>query len=861
MRVMKKTLLPSVIGLLLICLGSSVIFGWVFHIPMLISIIPGYINMVFNTALCFILSGLAVFLSQKKPEHQTQIYLIFGTLILSIAGLTLLEYSLYQSLDIDQLFVKVWYFDQNPFPGRMAINTSVGFALVGLSFILFPYTNKQIIALLLQIIIFSVMFLGISALLGYLLKLKFLYGWYRYTRMAIHTSVGMSLLSITLWMMWSNSTNFSNLYHNNENKKILLLSTMILISITGVAGLSGYTIAANPVVNHIELIILILTAAIGIGILLLYWLVLPLINQLVYTKKNAFEKKLLESETRFRLAFDYSPIGMTLVSLEGRWLKVNKALCDIVGYSESEMLQMDFQTITYPDDLEADLKYVKQLYDGEITFYQMEKRYIRKDKKITWILLIGSVIRNEKGIPLYYIGQIQDINDKKKTEEELSFKAYYDTLTGLVNRNQLEHSLDLTISSALRHQQKFAVFFIDLDHFKYINDSLGHDAGDELLKIVGDRLRNNIRKTDIAARLGGDEFIFVLNGTDNPEVAAIYAEKILNIMLTPITIKEHELFVTASIGISFYPTDGHDYQSLIKSADLALYKAKENGRNNYQFCTFEMNEELLEKIVFKKALQTAIKNQEFYLTYLPKADIKNRITGFETLLRWKNDKYKDVSPSQIIPIAEEMGTINQIGDWILKAAIEQGLQWKNISNLPIKITINMSTKQYMQLAFVENVLSALKEVQFFPGYLALEINESLIMQDPDYSMKIIKQLKTHGIEIIIDNFGTGYSSLNYLSQFGVDYIKIDRQFIRNILDNFQYRELVTAIIALSKKLNIKIIAEGIESIEQRDLLHQLGCDEFQGYYISKPLLAEDVTEFIEKNNIAQRIASAESKRG
>lgn len=963
----KRTLLPSLIGLLLSSLGSLVMLGWYFHIPVLISVIPGYINMVFNTALCFVLSGLAIYLSQNKSDYQNKIFTIFGILILTIAGLTLSEYFLYQSLGIDQFFVKVWLFDQNPYPGRMAVNTSIAFALTGIILILFPYTHKKHIAVLIQIIIFSIILLGISALIGYLLKLEFLYSWYQYTRMAIHTSIGITLLSMALWITWTNSHNFLKFYKENEDKKIILLNTMILISITGICCLAGFTIASNPVGNQTELIIYILSASIGIGILFLYWQVTPLLNQLVITKKDAVEnrnrlqaifnhasegiiiinakgviesfnptstkifgyseaeilgknieiliphdlrkehqagmdrylkthdstivgkhsvivpglrknnepfsmeiaitevqidneckfigmmhdiserkaaeEKLVESETRFRLAFDYSPIGVALVSLDGHWLKVNQALCDIVGYSESEMLKINFQTITHPDDLETDLNYVKQLYDGEISSYHMEKRYIRKDKKITWILLTGSIIRSEQGTPLYYIAQIQDINNKKRADEELSFKAYFDALTGLVNRNQLEHSLDLTISSASRNQQRFAVFFTDLDHFKHINDSLGHDAGDELLKIIGGRLRNSIRKTDIAARFGGDEFILVLHSVNNPELAAIFAEKILDTLLKPVKIKEHELFVTASIGISFYPSDGIDYQSLIKSADLALYKAKEKGRNIYHFCTPEMNEEIHEKVMVKNQLQTAIKNHEFYLTYLPKIDVSNQIASFEALLRWKNKKYGDISPSKIIPLAEEIGIINQLDDWILRTASEQVSLLNKAQELPLKITINISTKNYLQSDFVENILHILNDIHFPPNYLELEINESLIMQDPDYSIKIISKLKEHGIKIIIDNFGTGYSSLNFLSQFKVDYIKIAREFVKNITTNFQHRELVTVMIALSKNLNIKVIAEGIEHEGQYTLLSKLGCDQFQGYYISHPLIAEKIPQF------------------
>lgn len=565
------------------------------------------------------------------------------------------------------------------------------------------------------------------------------------------------------------------------------------------------------------------------------------------SQRKAYENKLLENETRFRLAFDYSPIGMALVSLEGRWLKVNKALCDIVGYTESELLQIDFQTITYPDDLQADLDNVKQLYEGKIAVYRMEKRYIRKDKKLTWILLTATIIRNDQGAPLYYISQIQDINDKKRAEEELSFRANYDTLTGLLNRNQLEHHLDLAISSALRYKKKFAIFFIDLDHFKNVNDTLGHVAGDQLLKIVSDIFRKNIRKSDIAARLGGDEFVLLLNDIHTPETAAIFAEQIMNMLSDPIKIKEHELNITASIGISFYPTDGKDHLALLKSADLALYKAKEEGRNNYQFCTAAINAEVQAKVAFKNALKIAVKRQEFFLTFLPKIDFKKRIIGFEALLRWKNKHYHDISPDKIIPLAEETGIIGQLSSWVVQTACQQTLIWQKEFKFPLKIAVNIATRDYMQPNFVDNLLLILKNVNLPPDQLQLEINENLIMQDPDYSLATIKLLKKHSIQTIIDNFGTGYSSLNYLNQFSVDYIKIDRVFTQHIMTNHQHRILVSAMVALAKSLNIKILASGIESKEQYLLLSELGCDQFEGYYFSHPLVTEEVSPFLQES--------------
>jgi diguanylate cyclase (GGDEF)-like protein len=434
------------------------------------------------------------------------------------------------------------------------------------------------------------------------------------------------------------------------------------------------------------------------------------------------------------------------------------------------------------------------------------------------------------------------------TINDLSYKAYYDSLTGLYNRSQLQSSVEKYIASALRNQESFTVFFIDLDYFKQINDRLGHDFGDEVIRVVAERLKTNIRQTDIAARLGGDEFILVLNGIRTSEIAAAFAEKILNVLIKPIKIKDHELLISASIGICFYPDNGKNFESLVKSADLALYKAKESGRHNYQFCTVEMNDEIKEKLKFKQDLQIALNNHEFHLVYLPKINIKtNAITGFEALLRWKDEKYGDVSPNKIIPLADEMGVISQLSQWIMETAMEQAKRWQQYGVAqPTRIAINVSPKHYIEENFLNNILEVLQKIQFPSDYLQLEINENLIMRDPEYSLKIIRELKQNGIQIIIDNFGTGYSSLNYLHQFGVDYIKIDRRFTKNTDSNDQQILFIEAMTDLAKNLNIKILAEGIETQEQMELLTRIGCDEIQGYYISPPIPADQIPRFLEE---------------
>lgn len=850
----KRISFISAAGATLCCLGLIAISGWYLHIPIFISIFPGYVNMVPNTAVCFILSGAAFLLAEYKPDYQQPVYLCISTMMLAIAGTTLLEYIFSMSLGVDELFVKIWLIDQNPYPGRMAINTATVFLLTGISFLLLPHADRQSLAIILQVAIFAVIVAGLSALLGYVLKLEFLYQWYKYTRMALHTAAGTTLLGFTLWATWNNSPQFANLYRHHEDKKIALISTMILISISSLSGLAGFVITSHAVNNQLLLISAILSVAITIGILLIHWQISPLVQNIIQAKKEA-----INNGIRLQTIFHTASEAIITADIHGMIESLNPAAEKMFGYQANDILGKNINLLIPAKIQEKQRAVIKKHLKINKTSTSEEKKRIEmiglhqngKEFPIE-IALTTITINNEHK----FVGMMHDISDRKAANEALSFKAYYDTLTGLVNRSQLEHSLDLTISSAVRSQQRFALFFIDLDHFKHVNDTLGHDAGDELLKIISDRLKNNIRKTDIAARLGGDEFILVLNGIQSAETAALFAEKILNVLTKPIPVKNHELCITSSIGISFYPTDGADHQSLIKSADLALYKAKSRGRNNYQFCTSELNQELQARMAFKKALENAIKHNEFYLTFLPRKNRHGHITSFESLLRWKHQEYGEVSPAKVIPLAEEIGIITQLSDWIVKTSLEQTLAWRTMLNTPLCITINISTRHYFQENFVTNILSLLNTAQLPPKCLGLEISESLIMQDSDYSLKTVRALREAGIQIIIDNFGTGYSSLSDLNQLGVDYIKIDRRFIQSAPTNQQHQDLILAMITLANNLKIKTIADGIETAAQYELLMTLGCDEYQGFYISHPLIAEKATVFLQQGaSILQRTPS------
>ncbi|KTD82414.1 EAL domain-containing protein [Legionella waltersii] len=549
----------------------------------------------------------------------------------------------------------------------------------------------------------------------------------------------------------------------------------------------------------------------------------------------------------FKIAFDYSPTGIVLATLDGYLNKVNSAFCKMLGYDKDELQNMHFRDITHPDDLESSLDNVQQLVHEKISHFQMTKRYVCKNGHITWANVNVSMARDESQIPLYFIINILDNNKQKDMEAQLERKAYFDELTGLVNRNQLEHLFDRVLSTSRRHNRKFAVLFLDLDKFKQINDTLGHAAGDQLLKLTAERLKNCHRSDDIVSRLGGDEFVVILTDLSRDDSAAIAAEKIKNSLLRPAKIMEHEVYMAVSIGISIYPTDGVHYQTLIRNADSALYKAKENGGNNYQFYTNKPNLKDHRTIDFESALLEALDKNEFQLYFQPKIDIiQNRVIALEALLRWQHHEFGTVSPQQMLPLAEETGLIIQLGDWIINTACVQTSLWQRAGFPSLTVSINVSPRQFRQPDFADSIIKALNISKLAPHFLELEFSESLAMQDPEYTLQTINTLKNLGIKITIDNFGTGYSSLRYLQRFGVDHIKIDQTVIQNAHINSWDASLVVAMIELAKNLQFEVIVQGVETKEQYTFLKNNGCDKMQGYYFSVPMTIDNTTEFLKE---------------
>ncbi len=453
-------------------------------------------------------------------------------------------------------------------------------------------------------------------------------------------------------------------------------------------------------------------------------------------------------------------------------------------------------------------------------------------------------LENEEGVPQFLLGISEDITQRKQAEEDIEKLAHYDQLTGLPNRVLLSDRIKYLLNHAQRNNESLTVMYLDLDHFKNINDTLGHTIGDQLLIKIAKRLKAAIRDEDTVSRSGGDEFIFLFPDTDSNEAMHI-ATKLISAVSVPANINHHELAVTPSIGIALYPHDGENFDTLLKNADTAMYQAKRFSRNAFQFFTPEMQLNSARNLQLENALRYALQRNELQLHYQPQISAKDgKIIGAEALLRWTHPELGVISPGEFIPIAENSGQIIQIGEWVLRTAVHQMKEWKEKGFGPMIIAVNLSAIQFQQNNLIKMVTNILDEAQLPHEYLELELTEAITMNNPQSAIDVMNKLHEKGIRMSIDDFGTGYSSLSYLKQFKVYKLKIDQSFIRNIADDSEDQAIVRAIIEMAKSLGMQTIAEGVETAEQLAFLRQNNCNEIQGYYYSKPVPAEAFEAFI-----------------
>lgn len=692
------------------------------------------------------------------------------------------------------------------------------------------------------------------------------------------------------------------------------------------------------------------------------------------TRRYEMLRKLQRERALFRQTFDLAAVGMAHLAINGKWLRVNRKLCEITGYSEAELLELSFQGVTHPDDLGRDLDQLKELVAGRLASYHTEKRYIRKNGEIIWVALAVSVVWKEDGSPDYGISIIQDIQARKDaeratetareqykslfeqlpegvllidenvqviahnqeamrqleysseellklhvwdfeasddpaaiaqrkqkilengrdkfdslyrtrngrvmevdvsiqlvhmpdgrplfqtlfhdiTEQKLAAKqiehlAYHDQLTGLANRRLLQDRLNQAISSVLRRDANIAVLYLDLDNFKDVNDTLGHQAGDILLQAVTQRLLKSIRSEDTLARVGGDEFVIMLNDIAGSEDAATIAEKIVREMAQPLQLGLDEMRITPSIGISMCPQDARDAEDLLKYADAALYQAKQSGRATYRFYTQALHEKAVERLQIDRLLHKAIEKREFVLHYQPQVDLRDgNIIGCEALIRWNHPGLGQVSPARFIPIAEHSNLILEIGEWVIREACMQAKKWQDQS-FNLKVSFNVSARQFMRPEELMRALrSAINDSGVNPAMLVIELTENLLL-DPQGMGEVLNEIRMLGVQLALDDFGTGYSSLSYLRRFPINVLKIDQSFVSDADRDTDDEEMVRTIIDMAHNMRMTLVAEGVETLAQCDLLTMHGCEVGQGYHFSHPLPVAEFDAFFNERNAA-----------
>jgi len=543
-------------------------------------------------------------------------------------------------------------------------------------------------------------------------------------------------------------------------------------------------------------------------------------------------------------AVEQSGTMVMITNQDGDIEYVNPKFCEVTEYASDEVIG---QNVSMLRAEETDSEQVTDIW-GTVSFgddWHGEILTRKKSGDSFWSLMTISAIMNEKGPISHFVMVSEDVSQLKEAHLKMEQLAYVDTLTGLANRLLFRDRLEQVLKSIQRSGTQAALLYLDLDQFKRINDSLGHDMGDALLMQVAERLRQCVRHQDTVARMGGDEFVILLTDVDGTAGVSAVARKIMRAIAVPFTMLTHEMIVTPSIGITLAPDDSLNADILLKNADLAMYRAKSMGRNNYQFFTEEMNSRVLDRLLIENQLRHAIENGELELRYQPQRAIEgDELTGVEALVRWQHPERGLLTPAHFIDVAEETGLVVALGEWVLKHACREWRACEVSGMPPIKLSVNLSARQFRDPNLVDMIQNVLDLTGFKPINLELEITETTLMEYLDHAVPVLDQLKSLGISISIDDFGTGYSSLNYLKRLPIDALKIDQTFIREIPQDKDDMEIAAAVIAMAHKLGLKVIAEGVETQEQWDFLQRNQCDIGQGYLVGEPMTAR---QFVKKH--------------
>lgn len=616
----------------------------------------------------------------------------------------------------------------------------------------------------------------------------------------------------------------------------LCMGMVILAGLAAVA----FIVSQKHLFNETEMVIGATSLAFALVCLTLLRLNRELAVQMEGIKKQ--DKKLRD----FGKAIIHSPCAVIITDHQGRIDQVNQRFSELTGYNPKEVRGWTFELLNPGEGEfapETDQIWVRSLLQDGWTGEILSRR---KDTELHWLHVSVSTVSDDQAQTQYIIS-CQDINQLKQANQQMKQMALYDPLTGLANRRLLIDRLEQTIKATRRDRSKLALMFLDLDQFKRINDTLGHDAGDLLLKTVAERLRLCVREKDTVSRLGGDEFTILLTDIEDTLAATHVANQILKVLKEPIMLGQHEVIISTSIGITLAPDDGTTTETLMKNADLALYRAKERGRDCHQYFTEELNAKALKQLILEQELRHALNFEEFTLHFQPQVALGSQaLVSVEALLRWQHPRRGLVMPNDFVHIAEESGLIIPIGKWVLRNACLQIKMLHDLTGEKPRVAVNLSARQFEDKGLIPYINDVLTETGLNPSCLELEVTESMLMGDIDSVIERLEHLKSTGVTITIDDFGTGYSSLSYLKRLPVNNLKVDRQFVRDIPDDLNDMEITSAVIAVAHKLNLKVVAEGVEDEDQRDFLMINKCDYAQGYLFSRPMSMEALYPFMQR---------------
>jgi diguanylate cyclase (GGDEF)-like protein len=951
------------IGSALLALGLAGLSGWWGYLAGWSSLKPALLPMVL-CALLFLLAGAALLLPESRPILRSRGQLGLGLALMALAGFGLAQDLSGLPFNVHKLVASTQGIGPGLHPAGIAPNAALAFILGGLTLVLAPRVRARWVGGWVQLMLIGLVFLGLMDLAGNALGFDAIYPWYKFIKMTPWSAAGVALFGVELWRQVYRLPWHQQFYLGQEDRKITLVSGIILLLTAWTAGLAAFgTMAVTTeevLKNSLQISLenrrrifeqVIQHALEKVEHNSTRPRLVALMYKLSYTSVSSAEhrefdkifdnirqatgvtafvlydahgrrvggrgKLVANSEIQAPLATPDSPHRMTLLWDQGTVLharvimkegetpvatlvtdipvpEIDKLAEDVTGLGQTgtmavcaplgEKMQCfpnrlnNYKVVKPPrhvqgqplpmslalegqsgmiraldaqaQDVIAAYGPIGRLGLGMVVRARTAELYLPIRGQFRYLLLmilvlalIGLLLLRWQLTPLAR-KLVHEIHERKSAENRLSYLAHHDALTGLPNRVLFTDRLEQAMIEATRHRRMVAVMFIDLDDFKFVNDTLGHEAGDALLKNVALRLQNCVRRGDTVSRLSGDEFSLILSDIAHPDDVGRVAEKILESFLQPHRIAERDHFITTSIGVSLYPNDGQAVEALLKNADIAMYRAKERGKNTFQYYSSEMADAAHERLSLINALRYARERRELLLHYQPQVDLKTgRILGMEALARWNNVVLGMVPPAKFIPVAEEAGLIVPIGEWVLKSACAQAQAWR-AHGYALRVAVNFSAHQFRQKNLVDMIVGVLNETGLAPKYLDVELTESVLMQSDETHLANLQRLEELGVKIAVDDFGTGYSSLSYLKRFPIDILKIGGSFVQDITTDPDDAAITRAIITMGHSLNLQVIAEGVETREQLAFLRENGCDAIQGYYFSRPVPAEELTRML-----------------